>query len=245
MLGWKLPAAGSLLTGDRIRLRIGRGYLYAGAGALVGFLAGFGLALLLYRPGVVTRRGPPRLAEAAGPPINVGVIPTAGRPARGSPSAPVTIVEFTDYQCPFCRRHFQVTLPALLAVYGPRVRYVIRNYPIPSLHPDAPKAAEAAECSQDQGKFWPYHDRLFRANELDPGSLKRYAAEVGLDTVRFDRCLDSGAKAALVAQDVRDARGYGARGTPAVFVNGRLFAGAKPFEVFAAYIDSLLSRAGP
>jgi protein-disulfide isomerase len=211
----------------------------------VGFIVGFAVADLLFGPEAGARRAPEQPVEAAGPPIDVGEIPTAGRPSRGSQTAPVTIVEFTDYQCPFCRRHFQTTLPALLAVYGDSVRYVIRNYPIPSLHPDAPKAAEAAECSHDQGMFWRYHDHLFRVTELDQRSLKQYAAELGLDTVAFNRCLDTGAKAALVAQDVRDARGYGARGTPAIFVNGRLFAGAKPFEVFAAYIDSLLSRPSP
>lgn len=229
---------------DTITLRFHRGHFYAPAGALVGFAAGFGVAWLLLGTGAWARHAPAQIA-AAGPPIEVGNIPTAGRPSLGSPAASVTIVEFTDYQCPFCRRHFQATLPAILAVYGPRIRYVVRNYPIPSLHPAAPKAAEAAECSHDQGKFWPYHDRLFRAADLDQPSLKRYAAEVGLDTVAFDRCLDTGAKAQLVAQDVRDARDYGARGTPAIFVNGRLFAGARPFEVFAAYLDSLLSGPAP
>lgn len=234
-----------MLTDDGTPIRISRSYLYAAAGALVGFVAGFGVAALLMGSGAFAGRGAARSPDPAGPPIEVGIIPTAGRPSRGSPAAPITIVEFTDYQCPFCRRHFQSTLPALLAVYGDRIRYVVRNYPIPSLHPDAPKAAEAAECSHDQGGFWPYHDRLLRAAELDPRSLKRYAAEGGLDTVAFNRCLDAGVKTRLVAQDVRDARSYGARGTPAIFVNGRLFAGAKPFEILSAYLDSLLSRPAP
>ena len=232
------------MTDQSVSIRINRSHLYAAAGVVAGFVVGFAAAALLFRPGGWARRAPPP-AEAAGPPIEVGDIPTAGRPSRGAETALVTIVEFTDYQCPFCRRHFQATLPAILAVYGPRIRYVVRNYPIPSLHPDAPKAAEAAECSHDQGKFWPYHDRLFRAADLGQPSLKRYAAEVGLDSVAFNRCLDTGAKAQLVAQDVRDARNYGARGTPAIFVNGRLFAGARPFEVFAAYLDSLLSGPAP
>lgn len=107
-------------------------------------------------------------------------------------------------------------MPALLAVYGSKLRYVIRNYPIPSLHPDAPKAAEAAECSHEQKAFWPYHDRLFRATRLEEVSLKRYAAELRLDTAAFNRCLKSGAKAEIVAQDVREARAHGVRGTPAI-----------------------------
>lgn len=233
-----------MLTGDTGSPRVGRGSWHAAALVVAGFAVGFGVAALLFRAGTGAQRSP-AAQPPPGPPIEVGDIPTSGRPARGSPAARVTIVEFTDYQCPFCRRHFHATLPAILAVYGDRIRYVIRNYPIPSLHPDAPKAAEAAECSHDQGKFWPYHDRLFRAGELDQRSLKRYAVEVGLDTAAFNRCLDTGAKAPLVGRDVRDARGYGARGTPAIFVNGRLFAGARPFEVYAAYLDSLLSRAGP
>jgi protein-disulfide isomerase len=239
VLGRKLPAAGALLTDEAVSFRVSRSHLYAAAGVLVGFIAGFGVASLLFGPGARARR-PPVQAEV-GPPINVGEIPTAGRPSRGRSTAPVTIVEFTDYQCPFCRRHVRTTMPAILSAYGDRIRYVVRNYPIPSLHPDAPKAAEAAECSHDQGKFWPYHDRLMQADKLEVPSLKRYAGDLGLDSVAFNRCLDSGAKTALVAQDVRDARGYGARGTPAIFVNGRLFAGAMPFEVFAAYLDTLLS----
>lgn len=215
-------------------------------GLLVGFVAGFAVASALPGRGVASaRRNPPQLEEPGLGPVVAPDIAVARRPSRGTAGAPVTIVEFTDYECPFCRRHVQRTMPALLAVYGSRIRYVVRNYPIASLHPDAPKAAEAAECSHEQGRFWPYHDRLFRATQLDEGSLKRYAAELRLDTAAFNRCLDTGAKAEVVAQDVREARAYGARGTPAFFINGRLLVGAKPYEVFAAYIDAVLEDRSP
>lgn len=235
--------------GDVIAFRLRRTYLYTAVGALAGFAGGFTLATILASSGAKSvPRNPVRRQELSAKPAPVAAIEvgTEGRPSRGATDAPVTIVEFTDYECPFCRRHFQYTLPALLAVYGDKIRYVVRNYPIASLHPRAPKAAEAAECAHDQDTFWQYHDLLLRQGTmLDVNTLKRYAAGLQMDTAVFNRCLDTGAKAAVVRQDVLDASGYGVRGTPAFFVNGHLLAGAKPFEVFASYIDAALEGRSP
>jgi protein-disulfide isomerase len=169
---------------------------------------------------------------------------TTGRPARGPVSAPVTIVEFTDYECPVCRKHFSETLPLVLEQYGDRVRYIVLNYPILQLHPDALGAAEAAECAADQGRFWEYHDGLFLASDLDRSALDSIAARVHLDSARFATCVNTRATTDRVRGHVAQAKSLGVHGTPTFFVNGRrAFAGFYPFESFKRYIDDALERA--
>lgn len=215
--------------------RIPTTHLYAIIGLIVGFVGGFGLATYL------AQSGPPRPTSAAEiPPPIADELAIDGRPTSGPPDAPITIVEFTDYQCPFCRRYFEQTYAELRGRYGEQLRYVVRNLPLTSIHPNAQKAAEAAECAHDQGRFWDYHDLLFqRSRELGTDSLKRYAAELGLSQPVFDQCLDSGSKETLVNSDVREAFLNGARGTPSFFINGYLLAGAQPIEVFEEVIRSL------
>ncbi len=167
-------------------------------------------------------------------------VPIEGRPYWGPEDAPVTLVEFTDYQCPFCRRHIDRVYPWIRSEYGDRVRYVIRNFPLPS-HPQADKAAEAAECAFEQGKFWPYHDILFENQiALAPDDLKRYAADVGLDEEAFADCLDSGAKAEAVTHDVEVGRELGVRLTPTFFIGGRKLVGAWPQDSFRVYLEAAL-----
>lgn len=179
--------------------------------------------------------------EAAAPPTLSVQIATEGRPFLGPEDALVTIVEFSDYQCPFCGRHFQQTLPQLLREYEGRVRYVLMNYPISSIHSFAQKAGEAAECAYDQDRFWEYHDALFRNQEaLDLDSLKRYAVDIGLDASLFSMCLDSGAKTELVLKDFQEGQSYGVTGTPTFFINGRRLIGARPFTSFKTMIDAAL-----
>jgi protein-disulfide isomerase len=177
------------------------------------------------------------------PPPRVAV-DVAGSPSRGPVDAPVTIVEFSEFQCPFCRR----VLPALREVedrYRGRIRLVFRHFPL-ARHKDAPKAAEAAECARDQGRFWEMHDRLFEnAERLGIADLKRHARAVGLDGPAFDGCLDSGRHEGRWRRDLADALSYGASGTPMFFVNGRLVSGAQPFAVFARVIEEeLKGKAG-
>jgi protein-disulfide isomerase len=151
------------------------------------------------------------------------------------------MVEFTDYQCPFCKQYFDQTYEDLLKTYEGKVRYVVRNFPIANLHPQATKAAEAAECAHDQGEFWKYHDRLFAQQEqLGVDSLKRHASDLGLDRATFDRCLDGGEKSELVANDLEEGRGYGVRGTPTFFIDGEFVAGAKPLIEFRSMIEPKL-----
>jgi protein-disulfide isomerase len=166
-------------------------------------------------------------------------VDVAGSPSRGPADAPVTIVEFSEFQCPFCRR----VLPTLRAVedrYRGRIRLVFRHFPL-ARHKDAPKAAEAAECARDQGRFWEMHDRLFEnAERLGVADLKRHARAVGLDGPAFDGCLDSGRHEGRWRRDLADAESYGTSGTPLFFVNGRLVSGAQPFAVFARVIEEEL-----
>jgi protein-disulfide isomerase len=176
-------------------------------------------------------------------PPRVAVEAPSDAPSRGPASAPVTIVEFSDFQCPFCAR-VNATIAQVLSHYGERVRLVFRDYPLP-IHADAPKAHEAGRCAAEQGKFWPMHDRLFADQAaLAPDGLKRSAGEIGLDRARFDACLDSGRHAAAVQKDLAAGQSAGVTGTPAFFVNGRMIAGAHPFAEFRRLIDDELQRKG-
>jgi protein-disulfide isomerase len=161
-------------------------------------------------------------------------------PSKGPATAPVTIVEFSDYECPFCVRA-EPTLKEVLAAYPGKIRLVYRDYPLP-MHKKAPKAAEAAHCAGDQGKYWEMHDRLFAANgKLDVPDLKAAAREVqGIDGAKFDKCLDSGEKAKEVEKHQKAGEEAGVSGTPAFFVNGRLLSGAQPLDAFKALIDEEL-----
>ena len=160
-------------------------------------------------------------------------------PSKGPDGAPITIVEFSDYQCPYCVRA-EPTVKEVLAAYPGKVRVVYRDYPLPA-HTLAPKAAEAAHCAQDQGKYWEMHDRLFASNgKLEVSDLKAAAREVGLDGGKFDRCLDSGDKKSVVDFHKKAGEQAGVNGTPAFFINGRLLSGAQPFEAFKQVIDEEL-----
>jgi protein-disulfide isomerase len=166
-----------------------------------------------------------------------------GAPFKGPTTAPVTIVEFSDFHCPFCKRVLP-TLTQLESQYGDKVKLVFRDYPIDNLHPAARKAHEAARCAHDQGKFWAYHDALFeKAPKASPEQLKTYAQEVGLDVAAFEQCVNSEAYQAAVQRDVEEGTRVGVTGTPAFFINGRLVSGAQPLESFVRVIEEELVRA--
>ena len=177
----------------------------------------------------------------------------ADAPFLGRADAPVTIVEFSDYQCPFCHRFFATTLPALKAEYVEtgKVRYVVRDYPIDQLHPQARKAAEAAHCAGDQGKFWEMHDVLFQnSTGLAGPQLVDHARAVGLDTASFSECVSSGRHAARVGQGVKAAVAAGVQGTPGFVIGktttgdvivGTPIRGAQSFETFRQIIDRALA----
>ena len=177
------------------------------------------------------------------PPVFKAEVGVEGAPFLGPVAAPVTIVEFSDFQCPFCKQVVP-TLTQVRSRYGEKVKLVYRDFPIDGLHPQARKAAEAARCAQDQGKFWDYHDALFaNAPKLSPEQLKTYAQQVGLDLPSFERCLASGTHAATVQKSVDEGIRLGVTGTPAFFINGEFVSGAQPVESFARVIERELARA--
>ncbi|HMB52777.1 MAG TPA: thioredoxin domain-containing protein [Thermoanaerobaculia bacterium] len=164
-------------------------------------------------------------------------------PSAGPEDAAVTIVEFSDFQCPFCSR-VNPTLDQVKATYGENVRVVFRQFPL-NIHPQAQKAAEASLCADDQGKFWEMHDAMFaNQQQLAVENLKAQAAEIGLDAEQFNECLDSDKYADKVAEDMQDGIAAGVSGTPAMFINGVMVSGAVPYEQVAEVIDAELKRKG-
>jgi protein-disulfide isomerase len=166
---------------------------------------------------------------------------------KGSANAPVTIIEFSDFQCPFCAKFYEETYSQLVSQYinTGKVKLVFRDFPLTSIHADALKAAEATECARKQGgdvMFFKYHDKLFEnQNSLGVDSLKSYAQQLGLNTADFNSCLDSGEMEDEVKADLQEGASYGVTGTPAFFINGRLLAGAYPFSEFQKIIEEELS----
>lgn len=170
-------------------------------------------------------------------------------PALGDSSAKVTIIEFSDFQCPFCRRFWQDTYGQLKKEYidTGKAKLVFRDYPL-NFHPAAEPSAQAGECADEQGKFWEYHDKIFQEQQkLGTGTvqygiteLKRWAQAIGLNATQFNSCLDSGKYKEEVAKDVADGSASGVSGTPSFFINGNLLVGAQPFSAFKAAIDAEL-----
>ncbi|RPH70954.1 MAG: hypothetical protein EHM78_09345 [Myxococcaceae bacterium] len=161
-------------------------------------------------------------------------------PSRGPKDAPVTIVEFSDFECPYCGAAHD-TVEQVMNTYAGKVRLVFRQFPL-SFHPHAAKAAEASLCAADQGKFWEYHEVLFKnQKKLDPADLKAHATQVGLDPQKFGQCLESGDKKKVVDADQQAGMAAGVNGTPAFFINGIFLNGALPIEEFKKVIDGELA----
>ena len=167
---------------------------------------------------------------------------TAADRSKGPDDAPVVIVEFSDFECPYCGRA-TATLAALMDRYPDRIRFVYKDFPLPN-HPNAFKAAEAGHCAHEQDRFWEYHDRLFAMQDaLDVESLKTYADELGLDTGAFNACLDDGRHAESVDREMAAGRSYGATSTPTLFINGRPVLGALPLDAFDRIVREELDAA--
>lgn len=184
-------------------------------------------------------------------PVAIGI---DGAPSLGARTAKVALVEFSDYQCPFCARHVQQTKPEIVKAYvnSGKLRYVLRDLPIASLHPGAPKSHEAAHCAGEQGKYWPMHDLLFgNLRGQSAPELVAHARSLGLNVKGFEQCLGSDRYAARVRDGVAAGEAAGVRGTPTFFlgvVDGvtvkatRMIRGAQPYPAFKAAIDSLLAE---
>ena len=172
------------------------------------------------------------------PVVNVTYAPDD--PIKGNAKAPVTIVEFTDFQCPYCKRS-QDTIRQIEQEHSQDVKFVARQYPLP-FHDRAKPAAEAAMCAKEQGKFWEYRDKLFDKQELSDADLHRYAQELNLNTKKFDKCLAGHKYAGRVDSDAADGRRFGVNGTPHFFINGQSVVGAQPYQVFDEAIKNALAK---
>lgn len=204
-----------------------------------GFGMGKGVAITGGAVGVPTDNANPTPTAA---PVKVSAEDDA---VLGNKNAKVTMIEFSDYECPFCGRHFTDTYPQIKKDYidTGKVKLVFRDFPL-SFHQSAQKAAEAAECAGEQGKYYEMHDKLYSNQQaLDVASLKKYAQELGLNTAKFNDCLDTGKMAAEVKKDLADGQSYGVQGTPAFFINGNLISGAQQYSVFKQAIDAALAAA--
>jgi protein-disulfide isomerase len=168
---------------------------------------------------------------------------SSGHPTLGPANAPVTIVEFGDFQCPFCKRA-QPTLKEVLAHYPHQVRLVYMDFPLP-FHAHALDAAKAARCANEQGKFWQYHDQLFvdQAKE-SPADLKGLAKKVGLNTTQFDSCLEKAKYQGAIDRDIAEGKKLGVDGTPSFYIDGRPLVGAVPFQNFQRIIEEELADKG-
>ena len=177
------------------------------------------------------------------PPIYRADVSAGSAPIRGSANAPVTIIEFSDFHCPYCKK-VQPTLSRILSEYGDRVRLAYRDFPLDQLHPSARKAAEAARCANDQGKFWEFHDKLYGGGtDASPETLTRLGREIDMDVVAFQQCLSTGKHRSDIDRDIQEASSLGVTGTPGFFINGRLISGAQPYEGFAQVINEELAHA--
>ena len=174
--------------------------------------------------------GPPRV-DAAYDPARV----------RGNPKAPVMIVEFSDYQCPYCHQA-ETTIKEVLAKYGDKVSLAYRDFPLTAIHSQAEIAAEASRCALEQGKFWEYHDQLFTASKLDKDALIEYARNLKLDDKQFGSCLTGEKYKADIDKDLQEGRKAGVSGTPGFFINGIALSGSQPKDAFARAIDDELAR---
>jgi protein-disulfide isomerase len=168
-------------------------------------------------------------------------IPSEGFPAIGPADAPITIVEFSDYQCPFCRRWHQEVYEPLLAAYPGKIKLVYRNLPLTSIHPDAFGAAEAAMCAGEQDAYWPFHEKLFSSETLGSQVYTQYARELSLDIDKFQTCLTDQKYRAAIQADSDFAVNLGVSSTPTFFINGLAIVGAQPLDVFKQVIDKELA----
>jgi len=215
------------------------------AGILVGYVV-WGTSLL---PGLKSNSG--TAARANGPVVEAPVtaepkfvrydIPSKGFYSIGPTDAPITIVEFSDYQCPFCRRWHAEVYESLLAAYPGKIKMVYRNLPLTSIHPDAQAAAEAAMCAGEQNVYWQYHDKLFSSEILGSGAYAQYAQELNLDMITFEACVSGEKYKAAIQADSDFAVNLGVRSTPTFFINGLAIVGAQPLDVFQQVIDKELA----
>jgi protein-disulfide isomerase len=168
-------------------------------------------------------------------------ITIAGNPSQGPENAPITIVEFSDYQCPYCVRWYNEVYKRLLDTYKDKIRFVYRDFPL-EFHPEAQPAAEAANCAGEQNAYWQYHDALFNEKyPLGSAAYSQYASDLGLNTDQFQKCISEHRYAEEITADMKFAYSVSVSSTPTFFINGLAVVGAQPYEVFQQIIDKELA----
>jgi len=217
---------------------------------IFGFAAGVLLGYVVwgFDPDAIS---PVVAAQAAGPVVEAPVteepqfirydVASEGFPSIGPENAPITIVEFSDYQCPYCRRWHEQVYQPLLNEYPGKIRVVYRHFPLTSIHPDAFPAAEAAMCAGEQNAYWQFHEKIFSSDALGSSVYTQYAQELGLDMTAFDACITEHKYQEAVQADLDFAVNLGVRSTPTFFINGLAIVGAQPLDIFKQVIDKELA----
>jgi protein-disulfide isomerase len=169
-------------------------------------------------------------------------VPVDGNPSIGPENAPITLVEFSDYQCPFCEQWYKDVYSRLMRDYGDKIRFVYRDFPLYAIHPDSQSAAEAAHCAGEQKAYWYYHDALFNGKYgLGPAAYVKYASDMGLNLVQFNKCVSDRSYKTKVDANHNFASNLGVSSTPTFFLNGMAIVGAQPYDVFKQIIDKELA----
>lgn len=241
-----------------VTITLRRWHLYAFVMPVI-FVVGLGLGFLVRGwvplPGQTTSAGaasstnPAASVAQSSPNIPVETpqvvryeVPVDDDPYLGSETAPITIVEFSDYECPYCRQWHSEVYSKLIDTYGDQIRFVYRDFPLENIHVNAKPAAEAANCANEQGFFWDYHDLLFSMEQgLSSEAYQEYAGQLGMDEEAFQECIESGRYQQEVQSDFDFAANLGVRSTPTFFINGIAVVGAQPFEVFQQVIEKELA----
>ncbi|MEW5867952.1 MAG: DsbA family protein [Chloroflexota bacterium] len=168
-------------------------------------------------------------------------VPVDDDPILGPENAPITLIEFSDYECPYCRRWHTEVFDRLIQEYPDQIRFVYRDFPLSSIHPEATPAAEAADCANEQGAFWQFQNLLFSSSDLSTETYIQYATDLNLDVQQFTTCIESGKYSDEVQADYQYAAELGVRSTPTFFINGLPVVGAQPYDVFKDIIDRELA----
>ena len=237
----------TIIEDDTITFK--RSHFFAALSALtfaVGLLLGYLIwGANLFSKGEPNSQAANQAAVADEPQITRYKIPDQGYPSIGPDDAPITIVEFSDFQCPFCKRWFAEVYQPLLAEYEGQIRFVYRNLPLTSIHPDAFSAAEAAMCANEQNAFWGFHDKLLSGDVLGSSVYTQYASDLNLNASSFEACMKAGTYRTMIQKDSDFAINMGVNSTPTFFINGLAVIGAQPIEVFKQVIDKELAGEFP
>jgi protein-disulfide isomerase len=212
-------------------------WLYWLGGVLI-LVFGLGIGWMVWGPNIMGSAGQIKID----PNLQRYTVPVDGYPSVGPVNAPITLVEFSDYQCQFCEQWYKNVYSRLMNDYKGKIRFVYRDFPLYAIHPEAQAAAEAADCAGEQNAYWYYHDALFNAQYgLGPAAYVKYALDIGLKPDQFTKCLSDRKYKANVEANVSFASSLGVSSTPTFFLNGMAIVGAQPYDVFQQIIDKELA----